>query len=711
MTSSQNLTHSLHNFLFQNHQETLSRAYSLIHDALRPKNLVLLEGKEQRREENLRQFREIVSLGLDGWYTDEHLDGNPTADTSSKHNLTTTQQRTREDLIAALWRRVHTVNAMWDAGMVGQVTSTLHQLFSTTIESLGTKESHARFFPSSPDMKNLSIFGCFALTEMTHGSDTKNMKTEVRYLPETQSFELHTPHRDASKVWIGNLGKHATHAIVAAQLIIQSKSYGLHWFVVPIRNEVTHDMLPGVYVGDWGSKTSATWDAMDNGFVWFDHVKLPLASMLNRYQEVTPQGEYVVKIKDRRTLFGLTLGALSGGRVGIAHDVVSRSRLSLIIAVRYSHARKQFGEPTRNSPETEQPVISYQYQQYRLMPRLATYFCMNFFGRNLHNWYQELKQMTASGDITHQFLDMNSEIHALSCGFKPVASWHARDTMQICRECAGGHGFAAWARLTALRDDLDPSLTYEGDNNVIIAQVAKYLLQAIKRVHQGRKVSSPFHSIDYLNDLAKFFGQKCNIESSFKSTEEISNALKWKSMYLLVKSSKKLANLMGSSEKTKSTWSAFNQTQAFHLHSAARAHMDNVVFQCAMEHIQNCTDTQVRNVLTQCAHLFGLWSLVAKDESSSVLLEGGYMNAHQMQLARDEILEWCRELSEVSLSLVNAVAPPDFILNSAIAPSDLDYPKAIWNRVLQEKGVYEKAKYWEILRTPVQKRGGLASKL
>ena len=62
-----------------------------------------------------------------------------------------------------------------------------------------------------------------------------------------------------------------------------------------------------------------------------------------------------------------------------------------------------------------------------------------------------------------------------------VATWHKSDTLQHCRECCGGQGFSAYNRIGPLKSDSEVDLTYEGDNTVLLQQVARSQLTDLQR--------------------------------------------------------------------------------------------------------------------------------------------------------------------------------------------------------------------------------------
>ena len=50
----------------------------------------------------------------------------------------------------------------------------------------------------------------------------------------------------------------STHAIVIARLIIKDKDYGIHQFIVPLRDLESHKPLLGITIGDTGPKFGYT---------------------------------------------------------------------------------------------------------------------------------------------------------------------------------------------------------------------------------------------------------------------------------------------------------------------------------------------------------------------------------------------------------------------------------------------------------------------
>ena len=124
-------------------------------------------------------------------------------------------------------------------------------MFLITLRDQGTPEQHKLFLEKA---EKYEIIGCYAQTELGHGSNVRGLETTATWDSEDKSFIIHSPYLTASKWWIGSLGRTANHAIVMAQLIISGKNYGPHPFVVQIRDMKSHEPLEGTYSGDIGPK-------------------------------------------------------------------------------------------------------------------------------------------------------------------------------------------------------------------------------------------------------------------------------------------------------------------------------------------------------------------------------------------------------------------------------------------------------------------------
>ncbi|PIO59769.1 Acyl-CoA oxidase [Teladorsagia circumcincta] len=136
------------------------------------------------------------------------------------------------------------------------------------------------------------------------------------------------------KWWPGNLGKSANHAVVVACLIIDGKNFGPHNFIVPLRDPETHMPLKGITVGDIGPKMAT--GPIDNGFLSFDHCRIPRNNMLMKHARVTPDGKYA-----RPPHAKIGYSAMVHVRAYMISDQGRFLAQALTTAIRYSAVRRQ----------------------------------------------------------------------------------------------------------------------------------------------------------------------------------------------------------------------------------------------------------------------------------------------------------------------------------------------------------------------------------
>ena len=169
-------------------------------------------------------------------------------------------------------------------------------LFGGALHMLGTERHHKQYLEA---MHRAKLLGCFAMTETGHGSNVKGLQTTAIYDKEADEIIIHSPNQTAGKEYIGN-ALHSTMAVVFAQLTVEEQQCGVHAILVPLRNEKM-ELLPGIIVEDNGYKMGL--NGVDNGRIWFDHVRVFRENLLNKYGGINKSAITKVHCKTHPSAF------------------------------------------------------------------------------------------------------------------------------------------------------------------------------------------------------------------------------------------------------------------------------------------------------------------------------------------------------------------------------------------------------------------------
>jgi acyl-CoA oxidase len=161
-------------------------------------------------------------------------------------------------------------------------------MFRMTLQTQATEEQQKKWLTLADQFR---IIGCYAQTELGHGSNVRGIETTAHYDRDHQQWVLNTPTLTSTKWWPGGLGKTATHAAVFARLITpDGVDRGVFPFLVQLRSLDDHMPLPGITVGDIGQKWA--YASNDNGFLKLKDVRIPREQLLMRWARVDPDGTF-----------------------------------------------------------------------------------------------------------------------------------------------------------------------------------------------------------------------------------------------------------------------------------------------------------------------------------------------------------------------------------------------------------------------------------
>ena len=506
-------------------------------------------------------------------------------------------------------------------------------LFGGSVFNLGTDKHHRKYVEP---LGKAELLGCFAMTETGHGSNVRGLLTTATYDHRTQSIVVHSPSEDAGKEYIGN-ALHSTMAAVFAQLIVDGENHGVHAILVPLRDQ-NDNLLKGIRVED----------GVDNGRIWFDNVTVPVDNLLDKYGSINNAGVYESPIKNPNKRFFTMLGALVVGRICVGQAGVNASKSALAIAIKYAARRRQFAS---KDGEEETLLIDYPSHQRRLFPRLA----------KTYGYY------IAIGKLGDDYINADEEqmrkIETKAAGLKSMATWHATDTIQECREACGGKGYLSENRFDALKGDSDIFTTFEGDNTVLLQLVAKGLLTEFKQSFHDEGFTAV---IRYLGDRISNTMVGYNpIYTRNTSSDHLLDrgfhlhAFRFREKKLLISLSQRMQDYL---KKRISPYDAFLKCQN-HMIELAKSYVERLVLRNFQQKIEGTPDGSEKDALTKMCDLYAL-SVI--EEHKGWFLESDYMDGSKTKAIRRLVTKLCAEIRPDALSYIDAFGIPDELLGAQI---------------------------------------------
>ncbi|XP_022107849.1 peroxisomal acyl-coenzyme A oxidase 1-like [Acanthaster planci] len=561
------------------------------------------------------------------------------------------------------FKKVHniTFSEVWDyiyRALSNDLTFGVHDLmFVTFIENQATEEQKERWLSKAQDVQML---GTYAQTELGHGTYLPGLETTATYIPSTEEFVLNTPNLSSMKWWPGALGKTSTHVILMAQLIIGGKKYGPHAFMVQLRSLKDHSVLPGRSVGAIGEKWNL--GGVDNGYLALNNVRIPRQDMFMKYSEVTADGTYS-KRGNPKVLYSTMMVV----RLKIAQESWQSLGRVLVTAIRYSAVRKQ-GPIEEGGPEVA--VLDYQTQQEKLFPGLATAYAFNAVSKRLQEVFDKVQ-----ADISKENFSGLPELHALTCGLKAFTTDTATRFVDTARYACGGHGFLLSSGLPYSFSRLSAGCTYEGENTVMMLQVARYLLKSAYAAQNGGTLAS---SIAYLAEDNS--GQTWPAQTVKDVTDcgLLCKAYQHRAYRLVSQAGQHVTQLMGKGQSQGAAWN--NST--IDLVRAAKAHMQFYTVAIFFDVMKSLNvDPAIRAVLQTLSCLYAVYMM---DQSIGDFLEDGYVNADQAQMIHAQYLALLSAVRPEAVPLVDAFDFSDMTVHSVLGCYDGNVYERLYEHALRD---------------------------
>lgn len=514
-------------------------------------------------------------------------------------------------------------------------------LFGGSIQNLGNKNHLNTYLQKAGTAE---LLGCFAMTETGHGSNVRGIKTTATYIHKSRSLIIDTPGEQDNKEYIGN-ALHSKIATVFAQLIVNGKNEGVHAIIVPLRDG-NHKELNGIRIEDNGQKLGL--NGVDNGKIWFNHVEVPVANLLDKYGGVDQNGNYHSDIKNPNKRFFTMLGTLVGGRICVAKGALAAAKMALTIAAKHSLKRRQFTAPNKIQ---EDLLLDYPSHQIRLIPKIASSFVYHFVLQKAMNIYSKTNED-------------KRKIETQVAGLKAIISWFATEAIQESREACGGKGYLTENRIGDLKNDSDIFTTFEGDNTVLLQLAAKGVLSDFKSEFNEGGFSSVLRLLgtqinDRLTTINPTYANKVSSEHLYNPKFHL-HALDYRLRRLTYTAAMRIRDYI---KKGVPSYQAYLKTQT-HLLEVGKAYSQALAIKWYYDTLSEWSDTKYKDLFYKIGALHSL-SIIRND--AEWYLEQGYIGSSKSKAIRQRVERLSTELRPHVATLVDGFGIPKNLITAPIA--------------------------------------------
>jgi acyl-CoA oxidase len=346
---------------------------------------------------------------------------------------------------------------------------------------------------------------------------------------------------------------------------------------------------------------------------------------------------------------------------------LNASKVALTIAIRYANRRRQFGPPGTG---TEATLMAYRTHQRRLLPLLARAYALTASQQDVLMMLHE----SFTADAGHEGEDDDRrELESRAAGQKALATWHATEAIQVCREACGGAGYLAENRFAALKADTDVFTTFEGDNTVLMQLVAKGLLtefqqsfndldpMGLVRFVAGQAVGSVVERTS-LRQLIERFRDAVptkDDDAGLFNHDYYRGMFRWREDHIRAGLARRLKRGI---DEGRDPFEVFAGCQD-HVVAMARAHVERLVLESFLASVERA-DPAVHPTLERLCDLHALATIEA---DRAWFLEHGRLSTARSKAITTMVGRLCEELAPVAETLTDGFAIPEELIRAPIA--------------------------------------------